>query len=205
MASLIDNPGAEWNDNEVYEIASTDPVEGAATGASFGGVGISNQPHQQLANRTAYLKGRQDTNITNIGVLQAFQTAFKSLLGPNGYVKIPFADVNLGAVVAIVQWGFVSWLGLTGPQIRNKAFPVTFPIAFPNAGLQVWPQLQTNSFSGAGALNMAALALESGAYTKTGCNFFADWNDQTGSVISVATTINDGNGFTGFNWIAIGY
>jgi hypothetical protein len=69
MATLIDEP--EFTLNEVYSMQQTDPVEGAAAGASFSGIGISNQPHQQLANRTAFLKQRQDTNINNIGVLQA--------------------------------------------------------------------------------------------------------------------------------------
>ena len=50
MALLIDSPS--FTANEVYEIQATDPVEGAASGASFGGLGLSNQPHQQLANRT---------------------------------------------------------------------------------------------------------------------------------------------------------
>jgi hypothetical protein len=53
MVLLIDNP--TFTANEVYEIQATDPVEGSATGASFGGLGLSNQPHQQLANRTAFL------------------------------------------------------------------------------------------------------------------------------------------------------
>ena len=70
MATLIDAP--EFTLNEIYAMQQTDPVEGAAAGASFAGIGISNQPHQQLANRTAFLKQRQDTNINNIGALQAF-------------------------------------------------------------------------------------------------------------------------------------
>src|ERR1017187_1771859 len=57
MATLID--AAEFTSNEVYQIQATDPVEGAASGASFSGTGISNQPHQQLANRTTFLKQRQ--------------------------------------------------------------------------------------------------------------------------------------------------
>ncbi len=68
MANLIDNP--EYTPNEVYEIQQTDKVEGAAAGASFGGIGVSNEPHQQLANRAAFLYGRQNTNIGNITTLQ---------------------------------------------------------------------------------------------------------------------------------------
>ncbi|HVN63423.1 MAG TPA: hypothetical protein VMT58_02205 [Candidatus Binataceae bacterium] len=51
MATLVDV--AEFAANEIYEIDASDPLEGAATGASFGGIGIDNEPHQQLANRTA--------------------------------------------------------------------------------------------------------------------------------------------------------
>src|SRR5580692_2865545 len=103
MALLIDSPG--FTSNEVYEIQATDAVEGAAAGASFGGLGLSNQPHQQLANRTAFLKQRQDTNIGNIGALQAFTALFKGLMSGNGYAQIPFADINRGLIVATLQWG----------------------------------------------------------------------------------------------------
>jgi hypothetical protein len=84
MATLID--AAEFTSNEVYQIQATDPVEGAASGASFSGTGISNQPHQQLANRTAFLKQRQDVNVSNIGVLQAFMAEFAGAIGRNGYI-----------------------------------------------------------------------------------------------------------------------
>ena len=73
MATLIDIP--EFTANEIYEIQQTDPVEGAGSGASFAGIGVSNEPHQQLANRTAFLYGRQNTNIANIGALQSFVAA----------------------------------------------------------------------------------------------------------------------------------
>jgi hypothetical protein len=53
MSNLIDS--AEFTFNEIVEFNATDFVEGAAVGASFGGIGLDNQPHQQLANRTAFL------------------------------------------------------------------------------------------------------------------------------------------------------
>jgi hypothetical protein len=56
MATLLDAP--EFTANEIYAIQQTDPVEGAAALASFSGLGVSNQPHQQLANRSAFLKQR---------------------------------------------------------------------------------------------------------------------------------------------------
>lgn len=89
MSTLIDQ--AEFSANEVYAIQQTDAVEGAATGASFGGIGVSNQPHQQLANRTAYIKNRQDTNIANIGILQGFAALFTGSMGSSGYIRLPSA------------------------------------------------------------------------------------------------------------------
>src|SRR5579862_3630577 len=111
MATLIDNP--EFTANEVYEMQQTDGCEGAATGASFGGIGVNNQPHQQLANRTAFLKGRQDTNIANISALQAVIASLTSILNLNALAdggesvfKIPVVDQNLGAIIIIVLIGY---------------------------------------------------------------------------------------------------
>src|SRR6266478_5615886 len=103
MATLIDAAG--FTSNEVYQIQATDPVEGAASGASFSGTGISNQPHQQLANRTAFLKQRQDVNIASIEVLQSIVSGLVGSIDRNGYLKIPVADVSRGSVSAIVEWG----------------------------------------------------------------------------------------------------
>ena len=128
MATLID--AAEFTSNEVYQIQAIDPVEGAASGASFSGTGISNQPHQQLANRTAFLKQRQDVNISNIGVLQLFQGLFAGLMAQNGYLKIPVADINKGLVQYIIQWGAM----FPGGGLDNDtSYMVTWPAAFPNA------------------------------------------------------------------------
>src|SRR5271155_5219142 len=104
MATLLDAP--EFTANEIYAIQQTDPVEGAAALASFSGLGVTNQPHQQLANRTAVLKGRQDTNINNISVLQAFVAGFTGSLQTNGYLEIPLNDVQRGQVSALIQWGY---------------------------------------------------------------------------------------------------
>ncbi|MGH7119750.1 MAG: hypothetical protein ACREFP_12295 [Acetobacteraceae bacterium] len=82
MATLIDS--AEYTANEVYEIQQTDKVEGAASGASFGGIGVSNEPHQQLANRTAFLFNQQQTDKGNIGTLQGQVAFLLGLIGPHG-------------------------------------------------------------------------------------------------------------------------
>jgi hypothetical protein len=101
MATLID--AAEFTSNEVYQIQASAPVKGAASGASFSGTGISNQPHQQLANRPAFLKQRQDVNISNIGVLQAFEANFTGAMRANGYLKLPVADLNKGMIQYVIS------------------------------------------------------------------------------------------------------
>jgi len=56
MANLTETPNF---DATVYELATTDPVQG-------GPGGVDNQPHQSLANRTAWLK-QQITALQNAG------------------------------------------------------------------------------------------------------------------------------------------
>lgn len=56
------NSGYVWADGDVYEIPQTDDVEGAASGASFSGLGVENQPHQKLLNKIQWLY----TRITSI-------------------------------------------------------------------------------------------------------------------------------------------
>lgn len=74
MANLIDNPAGEWINNEVYELQATDPVQGAGSGGAFGGIGYDNQPHQQLANRTAFLNNKRIADEANIALLLARNT-----------------------------------------------------------------------------------------------------------------------------------
>jgi hypothetical protein len=200
MATLVDN--AEFTANEVYAIQQTDAVEGAAVGASFNGIGISNQPHQQLANRTAFIKGRQDTNIANIGILQAFDALFTGSMGVNGYVTIPFLDVNRGQIQIVIQWGFYPFAGLTGGGIENATFTVTLPIGFNNANEWAGGFYATNNTSGDGAMVNAALSLE--PVTPLGRNsvsVFSDWNGA--GTIGVASGTK--SGLTGFYWIVVGF
>ncbi|HLW69366.1 MAG TPA: hypothetical protein VKS22_01970 [Candidatus Binataceae bacterium] len=200
MATLIDSP--EFSANEIYEIQQTDAVEGAAVGAGFGGIGLSNQPHQQLANRTSYIKGRQDTNIANIGLLQAFEALFSGSMGQNGYIAVPFADVSRGQIQMIIQWGFYSFAGLAGGGVENAVFTVTLPSAFSNANEWAGGFYATNNTAGDGALINSALALET--VTPLGRNsisFFSDW-DGSGTVAVASGTKA---GLTGFYWIAVGF
>lgn len=198
MATLIDS--AEFTADEVYQIAATDMVEGAATGASFSGLGISNQPHQQLANRTAFLKQRQDTNIANIGTLQAFVAQFTGSLQTNGYLKIPIVDIARGAIVAIIQWG---WYPLSAQKIPvDTQFSVTWPIAFPNTILL--PPLATNFYYRTGGANTVASVV---SYGNTGGVFVLDVPnglqvDATGQTVSGIGGPEESNGFS---WLAIGF
>lgn len=187
MATLID--AAEFTSNEVYQIQATDPVEGAASGATFNGTGISNQPHQQLANRTAFLKQRQDVNIGNIGVLQAFMGAFAGSISGNGYLTIPIADVNRGSIVAILEWGAM----FPGGGLDDDTnYAVTWPTAFPNACLWAMATLANPR----GRAHIAKLVIDVVSYTRTIGTFrsaFIAGSDSTQAP-------NDG-----FYWMAIGF
>jgi Putative tail fiber protein gp53-like, C-terminal len=186
MANLTDNP--EFTANEVYEIQATDTVEGAAAGASFDGIGLSNQPHQQLANRTAFLKQRQDSNIANITTLQAFIAGFTGSLQQSGYLQIPIADINRGSAIAIVQWGNYPLEDLK--VVGDQQFNVTWPIEFPNA---CFIALSTDLWVKATGLNLVANVV---SLTKTGGTFVLDIPDALS---------NGPEQSNGFNWIAIGF
>src|SRR5208282_1878050 len=128
MSTLTDSP--EFTSNEVYEIAITDPCQGAGVGAAFGGLGIHNQPHQQLANRTAFLYGRQNTNIANINFILAFLARQTSRMIA-GWSVTPVTDVDLGTINVVRQWGYVNLAG--DGASGDTEHVVDWPIAFPNA------------------------------------------------------------------------
>jgi len=191
MTTLIDDP--EFTLNEVYEIQQADPVEGAALNASFGGIGISNQPHQQLANRTAYLKQRQDTNIGNIAVLQAFAAGFTGSLQTGGYLHIPINDIQRGQVSALIQWGYFSLAQLK--VAADAQYSVTWPVRFPSAILI--PPIATNYYYKTGGMNLVVSVV---AYNAAGGTF----------VLDVPGALLGSNGASpeitnGFSWIAIGF
>ncbi len=193
MATLIDS--AEFSANEIYEIQQTDAVEGAGSGARFGGIGISNQPHQQLANRTAFLKQRQDTNIANIAAIQAMLAGLTCSLRTNGYLKIPLADVSRGPVVAIIQWGYFA---LAQQNITiDTQFVVSWPIAFPNAILL--PPLATNVYYQTSGGNLAASVVSWGL---SGATFVLD---VPGNLAALSGAQWTGEKSNGFSWLAIGF
>jgi hypothetical protein len=55
---LIPDPSYVWLSQDVYEISQLDTVEGAATGASFGGRGVENAPHAVLVDKAQWLYNR---------------------------------------------------------------------------------------------------------------------------------------------------
>ncbi|HTT75603.1 MAG TPA: hypothetical protein VMF50_06430 [Candidatus Binataceae bacterium] len=185
MATLIDVP--EFTLNEVYAMQQTDPVEGAAAGASFSGIGISNQPHQQLANRTAFLKQRQDTNINNIGVLQAFQAAFTSLMEPNGYLITAALDVNRGAINPMLQWGQYG-----SPLPPNSSYSFNFPNTFANACEIVLAV----SFNPAINQGYGQCTLEVVSWSKSGAVVNVD---------IIGNSSGSQSGIPGFVWVALGF
>lgn len=182
MSTLLDSP--EYTANEIYEIQQIDPVEGAATGATFGGIGVSNQPHQQLANRTSYLKNRQDTNVANVAALQAFMSGFTGSLQQNGYLKIPIIDALRGDATAIVQWGLYSLP--TTILTSDQQYTLYWPIPFPNAVLVA---LATDSYWKNGVGNLVAAVV---SLTNTYGTF----------VLDVPSSTEYSNGFY---WLAIGF
>lgn len=193
MATLIDS--SEFTANEVYQIAQTDAVEGAGTGASFGGIGISNQPHQQLANRTAFLKQRQDTNIASIAALQATIAKLTSSLQTNGYLQIPLTDVSRGPVVAIIQWGY--FVLAQQNIMADTQFVVSWPIPFPNAILT--PPLATNVYYRTSGGNLVASVVSWGL---SGATFVLD---VPGNLSGVQNPQWKGEQSNGFSWLAIGF
>jgi hypothetical protein len=110
MANLID--AASWTDNEVYKIAETDLVEGSHPGGSFSGLGVDNQPHQQLANRTSFLKSAFDAMEASFILHHEYNSLGPFTLMPvNGYLKLPVQDTGVDTTLAL-QWGSMSMSGL---------------------------------------------------------------------------------------------
>jgi hypothetical protein len=175
MATLIDSP--EYTANEIYEIQQTDPVEGAGTGASFSGIGVSNEPHQQLANRTSFLYGRQNTNIANIAALQTFVAGFTGSLRTAGYLKIPLTDVSRGSAIAIIQWGYYA--------LAQQSIPNDMQFT------------ATNVFFSTGGGNTAASVV---SYNASGGTFVLD---VPGVLMQRAGLVNEQS--NGFSWLAIGF
>jgi hypothetical protein len=132
--TLIDS--ASYTPNSVPGILQTDLVEGQATGASHGGIGVDNAAAQALANRTAWLYANKAALTGNanyqFAVAAATQSSQAVNLGQFGVTTGP-ASVGVSGVQylpsgLIIQWG-----------CNNIGAPssVTFPVTFPHGCFQV--------------------------------------------------------------------
>jgi hypothetical protein len=199
--TLTDAP--EFTANEIYEIQATDPVEGAAIGASLGGIGISNEQGQQLANRTSLLNNHRITDEGNIAVLQAFVAQFVGTMGPNGYIEIPVADTAKGQIQYVVEWGFYSLEGASASSIHNTGYAVSFPLAFPHACEWATSTWASNDFTPPGPFQNGMMSLEVGGFSTTGMTVFTDWDNN--ATVFMAGAGGSPVGLTGFYWVALGY
>ncbi|GEM_PF-1481678 len=169
---LSANQNYVWADGDVYEIQQTDAIEYAAPGASFGGLGVENQPHQMLLNKVQYVYRRMLADEANINNLLAKLNALTSavnlnpppppspnLYGPtplptrtNGWLKAATVDSSLGQIQIIWQWGTISllpWAEEYPPSQPEEpplppAMQFSFPIPFPHACWMIKPYWQTS-------------------------------------------------------------
>jgi hypothetical protein len=190
MATLTDNPS--FTANEVIALQQGDLLEGQAAGASYGGIGRSNQPAQQLANRTAFIRNNQITDEANITTLLNFKALFTGLLcGVNGsYIEIPFQDTSRGLISLILQFGQVDFGSEQGEGLFG---PYNFPLAFPNAVYAVWVSTQTDK--GVGRNSRGDNIVEISTANPPALAQFYVWNNNVTGI----------NGARGFSWIALGY
>lgn len=210
-----------WVDGDVYEIAQTDQQEGNAAGASFGTLGVDNQPHQILLNKIQYTHQKQIIDEENIIILQQFMALFTSSMGVNGYIMLGAQDLNLGQIQPIVQWGTINLTGAAGTRdaLLQWKFTFNFPIAFPNAIYALFPYLRSNdsmTYGGSGPsllvatefwvpMAMTPLAKQGNSillappYVVVAGSSYPQQN-----VVEPAQNPSD-DGITGIGWLAIGY
>lgn len=115
QATITDHPN--WADNEVLLIPADAPVEGAKEGGSYGGLGIDNYPHQQLANRTAFL----------LQLVGQVASATVGEAAESGWVAIPFMEGGTTRRNLLVQWGTSQ---VTIPPNRRANHAVSWPRQF---------------------------------------------------------------------------
>jgi hypothetical protein len=190
-----------WTDGDIYEIPQTDEIEGAASNASFSGLGVDNQPHQVLLNKIQYLHSHQVTDEANIAALQSQAALITSNVGANGWLKLGTNDTNLGTIQIIIQWGSISLIPYGGPAGQPLPIPLSFnfPIAFPNAVWLLLPYYQGNNTAPlVSSLGIAAIS----PLQKQGNQIISSMTATTAqNLISRGSTA----GLTGIGWVALGY
>jgi hypothetical protein len=145
---LIANNSYAWTSGDVYEIAQTDTVEGAAVSASFSGLGVDNAPHQVLLNKIQYVYNKQVVDEQNIAYALAFLGGFASdVAGSGGWATVQVQDSSRGMVQLVMQWGQV----LFGVRLGAGLYgPYSFARAFPNACLNIQITTITNGAADGG-------------------------------------------------------
>jgi hypothetical protein len=202
------NQSYTWMEGDVYEIPQTDTLEGAATGASFSGLGVVNQPHQLLLNKIDYTHVKQLTDETNISALQTFAALFASSVGPSGYLKLGAQDVSKGQIDIIVQWGTISLIGQSFSALINSTpLNFNFPIAFPNAVWVLYPVVNLNAKYAINDIGIPVVVEPVTPLQLQGnsINFNSSTGEADSQFFSFAQTPTDGKGITGVSWLAIGY
>jgi hypothetical protein len=137
-----------WTNGNVYEIPQTDTVEGAATGASFNGLGVDNQPHQVLLNKVQFLYNRMvGVDEPNISYALAFLGGFASDAGGTGWASFEVTDSSRGNMQLIIQWGEI----LFGVRLAAGLYgPYSFARTFPNMCLNIQITTITNGAADGG-------------------------------------------------------
>jgi len=195
MANLSANSGYVWTDNDVYSIALNDNVEGAGSGASFGGIGIDNEPHQVLLNKVQLTHQKQVADESNITALLAFQALFTSHAGTNGWLKAGFQDTALGQIDVILQWGTIVISSSGGNLAASYSLNFGFPLAFPN---NCWNVVGSMLGFAPIALTNASVWLFFEAIAKTGARARIGTNYPGTNLIVTSPP-------AGVTWMAIGY
>src|SRR5260370_18789737 len=114
----------------------TDRGEGGGRGESGSGLGVDNQPHQVLLNKTKVLRVNQLADEGNISTLLAFKALFSGTLGANeagSIFKIPFLDSAHGLIQLIIQTGQSVYTGTDADAPAFLNWPFSFPNAFGNS------------------------------------------------------------------------
>ena len=187
---MTENTGYVWTDGDIYEIVQTDQQEGAAIGASFGGLGVDNQPHQLLLNKVKLTHTKQLVDEGNIAALQAFEALFSGSMAQNGFLNVGVNDATRGLINYTAQWGLVDF---GGSQPEGLYGPYSFPAPFVNACYLVLPVTMTDEAPGSSAQEDNVIMISS-AYRPTKSQFYV-WNN----------LIAGHNGARGFYYLAIGY
>jgi len=182
MANIVES---ETWDTGVYQLETTDPVQGGVDG-------IDNVPHKALANRTVWLKaqlalkalvggsatqifkaaaGVASDDVVNKGQLDSSISALGDVLSNDGTSLLTNGYTKLSNGL-IIQWGMM-------PGADSS---ITFPLAFPNEILQAFSTTYNDN--------------DASAITN---------RSTTGLTITTIDASSGANSSVDASWLAIGY